>query len=129
MMWTTLACLRVDQCRPAVDDDVLIPVRQRIFGKFARLENIRYDRPDYELKVGRTIHHDWISSHVLPDYSLLLGSYHDSLGGRKRGSSEKDASCNHASESHFCLLGLICKLTAGSRNGSPDVKCVKADDL
>jgi hypothetical protein len=100
-----LASLRVDQRGATVDDDVLIPGRQCVFGKFARLEYIRYDRPDYQFKVGRTIDYDWIGFHVFSDYGFLFRRDHDSLGRRESGSSEKDGGCNRASESHLCLLG------------------------
>src|SRR5262245_49748975 len=46
-----LAGLRFDQHGATVDHDVLIPGRQRVFGKFARLENVRYDRSDDQFKI------------------------------------------------------------------------------
>lgn len=101
-----LAGLGVDQHGATVNYDVLIPGRQCVFGKFARLEYIRYERSDYQFKVGRSIDYDWIGFHVFSHCDFLFGRDHDSLGSRESGSSEKDGSGNRASKSHICLLGL-----------------------
>jgi hypothetical protein len=100
------ASLRVYQRGATVNYDILIPGRESVFGKSARFENTRYDRPDEQFKVGRTIDHDWIGFHLFSDDDLLFGRDHDSLGSRERGSGEKDGSGNRALKGQICLLGM-----------------------
>ena len=84
-----LAGSRVDQRGAAIDDDVLIFVGQGVFGKFARLQNIRYERPNNQFKVGRTLNDDRIGFHIFSDHRFLFRRDDDSLGCGQSGPARR----------------------------------------
>ena len=113
-----LAGFGFDQRGATIDDDVLIPVRQCVFGELSWLEYIRYDGPEYQFKVGRTLDDDGIRFHVFADYDLLLGRNHSGLGSCESGSSEKNIALIVVRKGICTSLGLTRKIASVGRNGS-----------